>query len=568
MAPRTDNRLEPPVAAGYCVLMAVGLAGGMAWWAGASAAEPPALLTEITASVISDDLSEDWPAGTYLVPEVTGGGVALFDYDGDGDLDIYQVRFPPPGRPRAPARNRLFRQEADGRFRDVSVAAGLGDPGYGQGVAVGDADNDGDLDVYVTNFGADAFYLNNGDGSFRNRTEAAGFAGDQWSSSAGFVDYDRDGDLDLYVVHFVDFVPPRACKGDVLPLAYCGPNNFQGTLDTLYRNDGDGSFTDVTAEAGITSPGKGLGVVFADLTGDGLVDFYVANDSEANQLWVNNGDGGFVEEAILRGIAFNGHGQPEASMGVAIGDVNGDARLDLFMTHMENESNTLYLATEHQIFSDHSDASGMAVVDLPFTGFGCGFFDFDNDGDLDLALVNGRVRQGRVLPGAAGGAFWGAYAEPNLLFRNDGAGRFTDVSARAGGFAGRPATSRGLAFGDLDRDGDVDLVVGNIGGPPRLFRNDAPPPGAHWLMVRALAGKRDALGAEVTLRAGGRKLVRLVQTAYSYASSNDTRVHFGLGPIERIEAIEVTWPDGSRERFRATGVDRELSLHKGRGEVP
>ena len=393
--------------------------------------------TEITAAVGFTDATEPWPDGIYAMPEMTGGGVALFDYDNDGDLDLLQIRFPPPNQPDAPAPNRLFQQGPDGTFLDVTTAAGLGDPGYGQGAAVGDSDNDGDLDIYVTNFGRDAFYRNNGDGTFTDATTASGFSGKQWSTSAAFVDYDRDGDLDLYVVHYVQFDPTVDCEGGNSAPEYCGPQNFEPTLDALYRNNGDGGFTDVTADVGITAPGKGLGVVCADLTGDGWVDFYIANDGEVNQLWVNSGEGVFADEAIIRGVGFNAYGQAEASMGVTTGDADGDGRLDLFMTHLRGETNTLYIATEYATFTDESDAAGLGAVDLPYTGFGCGFFDYDNDGDLDLALANGRVKRGTPLPGAAVGGFWNAYAEPNLLFENSGDGNFIDVSPLAGAFTDR-----------------------------------------------------------------------------------------------------------------------------------
>ena len=265
--------------------------------------------------------------------------------------------------------------------------------------------------------------------------------------------------------------------------------------DALYRNNGDGSFSDVTAEAGIALPGNGLGVVCADLTGDGWVDIYVANDQEANHLWVNGGDGTFTDEAVIRGVAFNAYGEAEASMGVTAGDVNGDGRLDLFMTHLRDESNTLYIATEYGIFIDASETSGLAAIDRGYTGFGCGFFDYDNDGDLDLALVNGSVRRGSKFPGGNVGDFWSLYAEPNLLFQNDGSGNFTNISSLAGAFAEQVEVSRGLAFGDTDLDGDIDLVVGNLGGM-RVFRNDAPPPSNRWLRVRAIDGNRDAIGAK------------------------------------------------------------------------
>ncbi len=379
-------------------------------------AAPPttAQFADVTVTSRFDTGSKHWPDGTYALPETTGGGLALFDADGDGDLDILQTRCPPPGRPDDPAPNRLYAQQSDGTFLDVSVDSGLGDPGYGQGIAIGDADNDGDLDVYVTNFGPDAFYRNEGGGQFVEVTAESGVSGDHWSTSAAFVDFDRDGDLDLYVVRYVEFNPAILC-GVETSSDYCDPRNFAPVLDTLYRNDGTGAFADVTREVGIEAPSKGLGVVCADVTRDGFVDFYVANDGEANQLWVNDGQGRFSDEALLRGVALNIYGEPEASMGVALGDVNGDARPDLFMTHVAGETNTLYVSMESALFSDRSDASGTSANDLPFTGFGCGLFDYDNDGDLDLAIANGRVKRGTPVPGANLGPFWNAYAERNLI---------------------------------------------------------------------------------------------------------------------------------------------------------
>ena len=528
--------------------------------------EKSPVFTEVTNALGSDELSEIWPDGAYAIHEVIGGGVALFDYDGDGDLDLLQVRFPPPGQLNMPAPNRLFQQQSDGTFRDVSAVAGLADAGYGQGVAIGDVNNDGDLDVYVTNFGPDAFYRNNGDGTFVNATESAGLSNDRWGTSAAFVDYDRDGDLDLYVANYVRFEPDEVCVGYNGAGDYCGPLSFEPELDRLFRNNGDGAFTDITTEVGITSPARGLGIVCTDLTNDGRVDLYVANDGEANQLWVQNDDGTFTDEAIIRGVAFNSYGQPEGSMGLTLGDISGDGQVDLFMTHLTGETNTLYLSSEFAIFTDATETSGFKGGDLPFTGFGCGFFDFDHDGDLDLALVNGRVKRGPIPPNPAAGDFWNAYAEPNLLFQNDGSGRFANISSQAGPFAAPAKVSRGLAFGDIDNDGDIDAVVGNIGGPPQIFRNDALKSGNHWLLVRALSGNRDAVGARVTVVAKRRRFVGFVLPAYSYLSSNDPRVHFGLGKVDTIDAIEVVWVDGTRERFHALGADQEITVRQGQGE--
>ena len=526
------------------------------------------LFTEITKDAGLESPG-GWPDGTFFLPEITGGGIALLDYDNDDDLDLLQVRLPRPDRRDDPAPDRLYQQQPDGRFLDVTEGSGLDSAGYGQGLAVGDTDNDGDLDVYVSNLGPDAFFINNGDGTFTDVTDAAGFSGDDWSTSATFCDYDGDGHLDLYVAHYLRYEYKGGCK--VAFLDYCGPRQFDGVPDQLYRNNGDGTFSDETEAAGIRLPdggklARGLGVVCADLTGDGWDDIFVANDGEANQLWVNQGDGTFAEEGIMRGVAVNRDGTTEASMGVAVGDVSRNGFFDLFLTHLWQETNTLY-GGAGPLFNDNTLEAGLAEDGRPMTGFGCGFFDYDNDGDLDLAMVNGRVYRNDVLPGASLSEFWNLYAEPNFLYENDGTGRFRNVSDRARSFAGRLEVSRGLAFGDIDNDGDVDLALTNVDNSVRLFRNDAPRPGSHWLRVRALTAGRDAVGARVVVVAGGDELAHLVLLGYSYVSSSDPRVHFGLGSVDRVDAVEVLWPDGARERFPGSEADRELRLVQGTGEA-
>ena len=560
--------------------------------------------TEVTAALGFTQTETPWQAGTYALPEVIGSGVALFDYDNDGALDVLHIRFPPPGQEAAPAPNRLFRQQTDGTFADVTEAAGIGHEGYGQGVAIGDVDNDGDRDVYVTNYRADAFYRNNGDGTFA--LQEAGLSSEAWGTSATFGDYDRDGYLDLYVANYVKFDPEAVCRGKHGAPDYCNPQVFEPAMDRLFRNNGDGTFTDVSEQAGIAAmPGRGLGVVCLDLTNDGWADFYVANDGEANQLWVNQKDGTFAEEAILYGLAFNAYGQPEGSMGIAVGDVNGDTRPDLFLTHLSGETNTFYTTSTFSVFVDMTEMAGFAGRDLPFTGFGCGFVDFDNDTDLDIALVNGRVKRGAILEEADTGEFWNFYAEPNLLFQNSGQrsavsgqedsnpqsavgnrqqenvpvpknlftdnrlliadSQFTDVSSRATDFTGRVEVSRGMAFGDIDRDGDIDMVVSGLDNRLRFFRNDAPPPQHHHLSVKAITQNRDAFGAQVTLRTASRALTGYVLSGTSYLSSSEPSVHFGLGNIDVIQAIEVHWQDGSRERFSGTKTNQRVVVYQGEG---
>lgn len=530
------------------------------------------LFTEVTSALGFSQTDTAWQAGTHALHEIIGSGVALFDYDNDADLDVLHIRFPPPGKTDLPAPNRLFQQQSDGTFVDVTEIADIGDEGYGQGVAIGDVDNDGDADVHITNYGPDAFYQNNGDGTF-SLTDI-GISNEAWGTSATFGDYNRDGYLDLYVANYVQFDPETVCRGKHSAPDYCNPQVFDAAPDRLFRNNRDGTFTDVTQQAGIAAmPGRGLGVVCLDLTGDGWVDFYVANDGEANQLWVNQTDGTFSEEAIVRGLAFNTYGQPEGSMGIAVGDVNGDMRADLFATHLSGETNTLYITSPYATFVDMTEVAGFAGHDLLFTGFGCGFFDFDNDTDLDIALVNGRVKRGVILDGANAGKFWNFYAEPNLLFQNYRTGientgnsvKFKDVSSLAPDFTGQVEVSRGMAFGDIDRDGDIDMVVSNLDNRVRLFRNDAAPLRNNYLFVQAITQHRDALGAQVTLRAGPRVLTAHVLPGTSYLSSSEPSVHFGLGKIDAVEAIEVHWTDGNREKFQGSAANRRVTVYQGEG---
>ncbi len=538
--------------------------------AGVPTAEHPGFFTDVGQQLGLDFVHDPAAEGGYFMPESLASGGAFLDYDGDGDLDVYLVNgaYRDPARRKAkPLRNRLFRQESDGRFRDVTDAAGIGDEGYGMGVAVGDMDNDGDPDVYVTNFGPDALYRNNGDGTFTNVSQAAGISNPAWSSSALFFDYDLDGDLDIYVANYLAWdrhVPcfDRAGKPD-----YCGPKVYPGIADVLYRNNGDGTFSDVSASSGIAgAPSKGLGVATADFDANGFPDVFVANDAVPNQLWLNQGDGTFREGALLLGLAVDSLGSAGAGMGVALGDADNDGDLDLYVTQIFNENNDFFRNLGTMGFAEETASARLIGPDWALTGFGTGFFDFDNDGDLDLAVANGRIMRGTLLTDGNTPGYWDHYAEPNLLFENDGTGTFSNVSAQSGAFGSLIENSRGLVFGDMDNDGDVDLLVVNEGGRARLLRNDVAGKG-HWLLVNAIDPRlrRHALGARISVVADGRTLHRIVAPAYSYLSSSDPRVHFGLGGARRVERIEVRWPDGRIETFPGGPADRIITLRRSEG---
>ena len=501
---------------------------------------------------------------TYFFPKVIGSGAAFFDFDNDGRLDVYLVQ---NGGPESTSTNRLFHQLPDGTFEDVSAGSGLDVAGYGMGVAVGDVNNDGLPDVLLTEYGRVRLFLNQGGGKFRDVTAQAGLDNPHWGTSAAFFDYDRDGWLDLVIVNYVDYDPTKPCGSVVGRLDFCGPHAFRGTVARLFRNLGaSGRFEDVTVKSGLgQASGAALGVVCADFDGDGWPDILVANDGAANHLWINQRNGTFKEEALLRGLAYDGVGAAQANMGIALGDVDGDGLPDVFITHLPSELPVLWKQGPAGFFQDRTGAAGLTAARYRGTGFGTAFGDFDNDGSLDLAVVNGAVRHGGSPP-PDGGTFWDRFAERNQLFANDGTGRFRDICPANPAFCARPAVSRGLVVGDVNNDGALDLLVTSINGPARLFRNVAPKQG-HWLLVRAVdpaLGGRDAYGAKITVQAGERRWVRDINPGYSYLSSNDPRAHFGLGGVDRVDAIDVIWPDGTAERFPPRGVDQVITLQKGK----
>jgi hypothetical protein len=528
------------------------------------------------------------PLGKYFMPEMVGSGAALFDFDNDGLLDIYLVQ---NGGPQSGSTNRLFRQGPRGCFTDVSKGSGLDVSGYGMGVAVGDVNNDGWPDVLVTEYGRVRLFLNNGNRTFTEASKEAGLQSPLWSTSACFMDYDRDGWLDLVVVNYVTYDPARRCADPDGRQEYCGPSAFNGTVTKLYRNLGIVAagpsaergaqkaalpvrFKDVTLESGLgRQPGPGLGVFCADFNGDRWPDIFVSNDGKPNHLWINQRDGTFKEEAVERGLAYNCLGRAEANMGVAIGDVDGDGLFDLYVTHLTDETNTLWAQGPRGMFQDRTAAVGLANPRWRGTGFGTLLADFDHDGALDLAVVNGRVKRGKLVSAsaetrAALGPHWSGYAERNQLFVNNGRGRFQDISMANEPFCGTPRVCRGLVCGDIDNDGAVDLLVTAVADRARLYRNVAPKRG-HWLVVRAVdpALHRDAYGAEVTVQAAGHRWMRWINPAYSYLCSNDPRAHFGLGEADRVEAIEIVWPDGSEETFPGRPADQLVVIRKGEGRA-
>jgi hypothetical protein len=438
--------------------------------------DPGILFVDVTADSGIDFEHRSGLDGTFRIAQIAGSGIAAFDADGDDKTDLFLVN----GEGLS---NRLFMQTGRWQFEDRTEVSGLADTGYGMGAAVGDIDNDGDLDLFVSNFGADRLYVNDGSGRFSDVSDR--LAGDPatWSTSAAMFDYDRDGDLDLYIVSYVDEYPPRQCRSQGGRLDFCGPSAYPGVADRLLRNDGN-VFTDVSAASGIGRPrGRGLGLIVHDFDGNGWPDVFVANDGEANNLWLNDGDGAFEDHAVRAGVAYNMFGKAEASMGVALGDTDGNGTLDLFVTHLSTETNTLYGGDATGSMLDKTAASGLGAASLPYTGFGTAMFDVELDGDLDIAIANGRVTINPdvdakgpppVEHGDRVAAYVSGYGEPDQIFVNDGEGRFEDSCPSAGPFCEELSVARGLLAVDLDRDGDLDLAITRSNGPARLYRNDAP----------------------------------------------------------------------------------------------
>jgi hypothetical protein len=538
----------------------------------AAPASPGGWLVDVTAAAGLASSRPAGPIGDYPIHEIMASGAGLFDADGDGDLDVYLTNVIPDSSAveGVGSRNRFYRRRPDGTFVDATAESGLAHDGYGVGIAVGDVDNDGDPDVYLTNRGPDRLFVNQGDGSFAAAGPEAGASIDGWSTSAAFLDYDRDGFLDLYVARYVRNDDVKPCADNAGRPDYCSPKAYPALHDVLLHNRGDGSFEDVSERAGMRSAlGAGLGVVAEDFNDDGWVDVYVANDDWPNQYWVNRGDGTFRDEAVVKGAAFNMQGRTEAGMGVVGADLDDDLDLDLFMTHLSNETNTFYrnLGGDRG-FEDATGGSGLAGSSLPWTGFGTAAIDLELDGDLDLVVVNGRVNRGDPRPQSLVGPPWNVFAEPNLVYLNEGGARFRLAGEETAAFTAPVEISRGLVAGDVDGDGDLDLLVSNMQSGPRLYRNDAPRAGA-WLAVRVRDPRlsRDAVGARVTLVAGEWRRTRTVARTYSYQSSAEPVAHFGLGPVARPERIEVRWPDGLLEAFPVPGADVELMLLRGEGEA-
>ena len=525
--------------------------------------------------------------GKLYLPEIMGSGVALFDFDNDGDLDVFLVQenvLEPGAQPartqfpwRGPGlpRSRLFRNDLvvgkDGsrvlKFSDVTEKSGIVADGYGMGVAVGDINNDGWADLYITNLGANQMYLNKGDGTFSEVTGKTGTDDPRWSTSAAFFDYDRDGWLDLMVVNYANFSATNSptCYAVTSARDYCTPRVFRAPGNRLFHNNGNGTFEDVTVSAGVDKEfGHGLGVVSADFDGDGWTDIYIANDGDPNQLWLNQKDGTFKNEAFLAGAAVNRDGKAEAGMGVDAGDFDGNATEDIFVTHLMDETNTLYVNLGKALFEDRTREAGLGMPGHRFTGFGTAFFDYDNDGWLDLLVVNGAVqflpelmRKGDPYP----------LGQPNQLFHNDGRGKFVEVTDNVAVGFQLLEVSRGAAFGDLDNDGDTDVLVTNSNGPARLFLNQVGSRN-HWLGLQLISKNagRYALGAQVKIVISKNNFRwRRVRTDGSYLSANDPRVLVGLGGAAAVETVRVLWPDGTVEEWKGTPVDQYVTLREGTG---
>ena len=527
----------------------------------ASPTGAPARFVDITAQARITFVHNNGATPEKRMVEDFGSGVAWIDYDGDGFPDLFFVNGAPG------ASNALYHNNKDGTFTDVTRPAGVAGisganaKSFKTGVTVGDYDNDGRLDLFVTAYGPNILYKNNGNGTFTDVTAAAGLAGGalEWSTSTGFFDYDRDGDLDLYVATYLDYkLTDNPYCGFQKPgyRTYCSPSIFDGVADRLYRNNGNGTFTDVSRAAGIANPaGKGLGVTFCDYDRDGDEDVYVANDQVRNFLYRNNGDGTFKDVAYGAGVGLSPDGKARAGMGVDCADFDGNGFPDLIVTNFEDELNGLFKNLGDGTFQDVAATTGLQSSLLPL-GFGAKFFDQDNDGDLDLFIVNGHVIDNVQLYRPTS-----SYAQRPLFYENIG-GRFADITPVAGAALQLKRVGRGLAVADMDNDGDLDLAISNQGQAPQLLRNQAA--GANWLELRAQGKKsnRFGLGARIEITAGGKRQVGEVNTAASYLSGNDVRLHFGLGAAKVIERITILWPSGQTQTLLNVNANQILTIEE------
>ena len=525
---------------------------------------------DVASEVGLDFIHDAGPTGSYFMPQIMGSGTAVFDFDNDGLLDVYLLQ---NAGPKSTSTNRLYQQLPDGHFKDVSAGSGLDINGFNMGVAIGDINNDGNADVLVTSFGSIHMFMNHGDGKFEDVTKSAGLDNVSWGTSASFLDYDRDGWLDLVVVNYVDYDATRDCLGLAAQPEYCHPKTFANSVSRLFHNLGGKSethaarFEDVTIASGMAHlAAPGLGVVCADFDGDGWQDIFIANDNHANHLWINRHNGAFEDEALERGLAFDGQGRAPSNMGIAIGDINDDGLFDIIITHMVNELHNVWKQGPRGMFREQTIGSGLSSPSWRGTGFGTVLADFDLNGDLDLAVVNGAIQRGKPAAAPDLATFWRPYAERNQMFAGDPSGRFRDISKENSPFCGTPAVMRGLATGDLNRDGALDLIGTTIAGPSRIYRNVSKERG-HWLSIRAIdwPRPRDAYGAEITVVAGARRWVRWLNPGSSYLCSNAPNVVFGLGSIERVDSVSIQWPDGETEVFPGYSTDQSIVIRKGDG---
>ncbi len=533
----------------------------------------PALLVATTADWGLDFTHDPGVSQQRYMPEIMGSGVALFDMDNDGDLDVYFVQGGAVDG-HVQRSDRLYRNDLDAngpRFIDVTGGLGNATVAYGMGVSTGDVDGDGWIDLYITNFGDNYLLSNQGDGTFVDIAEDAGVNDDRWSVPATFADLDNDGDHDLYVGNYVDFTVAshKDCTSASGLADYCSPHTYSAVADRVFLNVGDGNFTDVSGESGIRSiRSKALGVSASDFNGDGWTDLYVANDGTANQLWINQGDGTFDDTALMSGSALNFEGSPEASMGVDAADVDADGDEDLFITHLRGETNTLYVNRGNAVFEDRTIRLGLAGPSIPLTGFGTAWVDLNNDGHLDLFAANGAVtiEESRI---QAGDDY--PFDQRNQVFLNTGTDDLAfEEWVDEGGALSDEAVSRGAAFGDIDNDGDIDVVVANNNGPAQVLQNTTSETTGHqWLGLDLRQGGVIALGAKASLIIGDVEQSRRVRTSGSYASANDPRIVFGLGDSELATAdVRVVWTDGTTETFPALPLNAYYTLEQGSGTAP